>query len=252
MDDNKAKIQSHMSSLASSQQRTSPPETAATRPNALPPGRVSFELETAHLGRSKSMRPAHGDSFKVRFLGSTSVHSDKGNGHINASIRQVMAARAEQSMFKLSEFTLVVNAESLSLFGAPRTEYSAATNQPVSSLSDEEAQLATQFDVADLAFWSTHRENERLFGLIVREKQFKFACLVFESDVSAVRVCESITQATQLAFQLLVVSESGLSFKQAKYWIFKDWMTSQSSVARVMITRSLRSRTFLEFSIFMT
>ncbi len=211
VDDNKAKILNHMNNLANSQQRASPPPTnVVSRPSDLPAtGRVSFELETAKIGRSKNKsariaKPELGDSFKVRFLGSASVHSDKGNEHIHATIRQVMATRAAQNIFKLSEFTLVVNAESLSLFKAPQTEYSTATNQPVSSLSNEEEQLMTQFDVADLAFWSTHRENERLFGFIIKEKQFKFACLVFESDVSGVKICEAITKATQLAFQLLV------------------------------------------------
>ena len=176
--------------------------------------RVSFELEALktinnnnqikRTGKSV-VKPEQGDSYKVRFLGLMNVKSDKGNEYINETIRQVMATRAEQNVFKLSEFTLVINIESLNLFKAPSTEISTATNQPISSLRNEEEQLMVLFDLADLAFWSTHRENERLFGFIIKEKHFKFSCLVFESDVNSSRICESITKATQLAYQLLVV-----------------------------------------------
>jgi hypothetical protein len=221
-DENKAKLLNHMNNLSQQRAKNSPsPPLDGSRKQSTAksePDQVSFELEMAKLGRhgaggsggkkrpTSIVKPEQGESFKVRFLGSMSVRSDRGNEYINETIRQVMATRAAQNVFKLSEFTLVVNMESLNLFKPPSVEYSTLTNEPVSSLSNEEEQLMTQFDVADLAFWCVHRENERLFGFIIKEKQFKFSCLVFESDVNAARICEAITKATQLAFQLLVVS----------------------------------------------
>ncbi len=209
-DENKSKIQSHMNNLtARLPSRTSPQRRMVAEKQTT----VSFELDTSRANTKKSFcsisasKPEQGDSFKVRFLGSMAVKSDKGNEYINETIRQVMATRAEQNVFKLSEYNLVVNVDALNLFKMPNVDQSTQ-----SSLHNEEDLLAVQFDLTDLAFWSSHKDNERLFGFIIKEKNFKFLCHVFESDINSALICESITKATQLAYQLLVVRILFLNF----------------------------------------
>lgn len=210
-DDNKAKLMNHMNNLANkinASMRTSESRQSLDLP------KISFDLNSCNskpsiksndVSTGKLFKPELGDLFKVRFLGYMRVKSDRGNEYINETIRRVMAERANQNVFKLTEFNLVVNVESLSLFKI-QSESGDDQEKPVAStLTNEEHQLAAYFDLADLAFWCSHRENERLFGFIIKEKQFKFGCLVFESDINSSKICDAITKATQLAYQLLVV-----------------------------------------------
>ena len=222
-DENKTKLQNHMNNLhilSNKSKSSSPP--ASNKAGKHENLKVNFELEASVNDKRKMnaiAKPQQGDSFKVRFLGSMLVKSDKGNEYINETIRQVMATRAEQNVFKLSEFNLVVNMESLNLFKVPSAEAASTdstTSQPISSLNNEEDLLLTQFDLADLAFWSMHRENERLFGFIIKEKNFKFSCHVFESDINSTKICEAITKATQSAYQLLVDENKSEHFKKIK------------------------------------
>ena len=130
------------------------------------------------------------------------VKADKGNEYIHDTIRQVMASRAKQNIFKMNEYNLIVNIESLSLFSMPESD-----KEPKSEQSKD--LMKARFDIGDLAFWASHEENQRLFGFIIKERSnasVKFLCLVFESDVNSGQICDSITNSAKLAYQLLVVS----------------------------------------------
>jgi DCC-interacting protein 13 alpha len=126
--------------------------------------------------------------------------AERGNETIHETIRQVMAYRAAHNILKMHEYNLNVSRDSIKLFTPPNSNM--ATNV------DLEASLVAQIDMSDLAFWSSNNDNERLFGIIIKEpsRSFKFDCLVFESDTSSGHICESITNATQLAYQLLIVT----------------------------------------------
>ncbi len=168
----------------------------------------TFELKESFMSgnakTSKISKPQQGDVYKVRFLGSMNVKADKGNEYIHETIRQVMASRAQKNIFKMLEYNFIVNLESLSLFAVPGEE----EDQPKSEQSKD--LLKARFDIGDLAFWATHKENQRLFGFIIKEKapaSVKFVCLVFESDVNSLQIMDSITNSAKLAYQLLIVSD---------------------------------------------
>lgn len=115
------------------------------------------------------------------------VKADRGNEYIHDTIRQVMAERARKNIFKMNQLKLLITNDSLAFY------------------DDSVTQLKCEFSLNDIAFWSTHRENNRLFGFIMKEKkQLKFHCHVFESDVNSDQICESITKSTQIAFKNLI------------------------------------------------
>jgi len=175
---------------------------------------IRFELSNAGPNNKtyKMLKPEQGESFKVRYLGSMNVRADRGNEYINEAIRQIMAARANQNIFKSSEFELVVNSESISGF----TPLSCMEKNDEVLSSDE--LLKIRFDLENLAFWSPHRENQRLFGFIVKEsnQSLKFVCHVFESDIDSSSICDLINKATQDAFKLLVEENKAEHFKRMK------------------------------------
>jgi hypothetical protein len=124
----------------------------------------------------------------MRFLGSMSVNADKGNQYIHETIRSIMAERAKKDKFKMQQLSVEITEKSLNLLEA----------------SSEELY---EFNLSNIAFWSTHNENNRLFGFIVKdEKNFmKFFCHVFECDFDAsTTICKSIDKATQIAFKKLL------------------------------------------------
>jgi hypothetical protein len=163
-DDNRAKLLNYKTTTAVLQQSS----------QTLPLERhIHFDLkESLKKSADKSIllaKPQLGDTFKVRFLGSMYVRADKGNEYIHGTIRSVMAARAKHNIFKLNELNLIVNSESLSLFTVStstspqlngKSEQASSIDDPLSS----EDLLRARFDLADLAFWAAHQENQRLFG----------------------------------------------------------------------------------------
>jgi DCC-interacting protein 13 alpha len=125
-------------------------------------------------------------SFVVRLLGWQEVALDRGEHLVRETIRQVMAARALNNVFKMSELQLVVSDNALRLFdhvtGAQRLEVS----------------------LEHISYWAVHSENKRLFGFITRNataKEAKFICYVFECNSSGDEICHTLSTATQLAFQ---------------------------------------------------
>lgn len=188
-----------------------------------PEPNIRFELKELlkkdQILRSSIAKPQQGDTYKVRFLGSMNVRSDRGNEYIQETIRNVMGARAKHNIFKLSEYNLIINSESISLFSVPASaeKSEAEAGQSKLDIKHEDTVydlLKAKFKINDLAFWCSHPDNERLFGFIIKEytNSVKFVCHVFESDVNSSIICDSITKATKLAFQLLVVIKI-LNFK---------------------------------------
>lgn len=198
-DDNRAKLLNYKTTRTVS-------ESYQLEPN------VSFELKESLINESNEQvnKIQLGDTFKVRFLGLMNIKADKGNEYIHETIRSVMSARAKHNVFKLNELNLIVNSDSLSLFSTPSTTTSSASNEQASVISSSSSEdlLRARFNLGDLAFWAAHHDNQRLFGFIVKEtgQALKFLCLCFESDIDSTKICESIDKATQLAFQLLIVS----------------------------------------------
>lgn len=203
-DDNKSKIQNYMNSNSQ----------AAAIPRIVTKFEPKFELSSTFLNlkNNKMSKPQQGDSFKVRFLGFMNVRANKGNEYIHETIRQVMASRAKHNIFKMNEYNLIINIESLSLFSIPEEESEVKSDQSKNFLK-------ARFDLNDLAFWSTHTENKRLFGFIIKEKNaanLKFVCLVFESDVDSMQICDAITNSARLAYQILVDEQKSEHFKKMK------------------------------------
>lgn len=216
-DDNKSKIQNYMNSNSHA--------SAVQRVISQPEPKFELSGTFLNLKGNKMSKPQQGDSFKVRFLGKQliikiksiinsilthfisgfmNVKANKGNEYIHDTIRQVMASRAKHNIFKMNEYNLIINIESLSLFSIPEQESDLKSDQ-------SKDLLRARFDLNDLAFWSTHTENKRLFGFIIKEKNaanLKFVCLVFESDVDSMQICDAITNSARLAYQILVVSIS--------------------------------------------
>ncbi|KAK3101785.1 hypothetical protein FSP39_006317, partial [Pinctada imbricata] len=143
------------------------------------------------------------ESFVVRFLGSMAVTTDRGEQLVCETMRQILAARAVNNVFKMVESRLVVSSECMRLV------------DPSSNA------VRTKFALADISFWSAHPENTRLFGFITRTKSSgstssQFACHVFECNVSAEEICQAVGTATKLAFQALMEKKAMEKIQQVK------------------------------------
>lgn len=212
-DDNASKLQNYMNNNQMMSNKLLRSSTSGSLANNEP----KFELSNSFLSMNKNnkiSKPQQGDLHKIRFLGSMNVKADKGNEYIHDTIRQVMASRAKQNIFKMDEYNLIINIESLNLFVVPESD---------SELKSEQSKdlLKARFDIADLAFWAYHKENPRLFGFIIKERtpaNVKFLCLVFESDANSSKICESITNSAKLAYQLLVDENKSEHFKKIKQY----------------------------------
>ncbi|XP_064604582.1 DCC-interacting protein 13-alpha-like isoform X3 [Liolophura sinensis] len=129
---------------------------------------------------------AFSQPFTVRFCGSMEVNSDRGEGLVLATIRQIMAARAIHNVFKMTESVLLV------------------TNECLRLLEPSTHNIRIEFALQDIAFWSPHKDNKRLFGFITRSRSdgpASYACHVFECDKSGDEICQAISTATQMAYQ---------------------------------------------------
>jgi hypothetical protein len=163
---------------------------------------VKFELnELLASDNSKEDSQKTFDSFTVRFLGSMYVkYNDKNKTeYINETIRNVMAARAQNNLFKLNEFNLVIKSNMIYLSKSVQTDNSTARFDAM-----EDEVIKAKFKLTDLAVWSPHKDNKRLFGFISKDsnQSLKFTCYVFESDIDSISICSSITKVNELAFQM--------------------------------------------------
>ena len=126
------------------------------------------------------------------------VGEDRGEKLVQESIRQIMASRAIHNVFRSPECALAVTQRHLDLADA-----------------SSDAILA-RFDLRDIAFWMTHKENDRLFAFISRagggggggeaRDAAEFRCHVFESATSAAPVASVLTEATKAAYQEYLAS----------------------------------------------
>ncbi|KAL5015394.1 hypothetical protein ScPMuIL_009664 [Solemya velum] len=157
-----------------------------------PPKRINpFDKSSGdvHVYDASLENSPFSESFTVRFFGSMEVKSDRGEQLVRDTMRQIMAARAIHNIFKMTESRLLV------------------TNQTVRLIDPSNNSIRTEFSLEDISYWCTHHENTRLFGFITRTKTSdgaSFACHVFEGNSSADEICQAISTATKLAFQVLM------------------------------------------------
>lgn len=167
---------------------------------------IRFELDLGPMVQNQDNSDSNldqGESFKVRFLGSMDVKSDKGNEYITETVRKVILARADQNIFNLSEFEMVINPKFVSLY-----KISQSGEDKTSKLNNIDDLPSAKFKLDNIGYWAWFPDNERLFGIIVKDRAqtLKLSCHVFESDISSKTICDTITKATQDAFRELVVS----------------------------------------------
>ncbi|XP_064604580.1 DCC-interacting protein 13-alpha-like isoform X1 [Liolophura sinensis] len=153
-----------------------------------PPKRINpfDESSVDVMHETAGENAAFSQPFTVRFCGSMEVNSDRGEGLVLATIRQIMAARAIHNVFKMTESVLLV------------------TNECLRLLEPSTHNIRIEFALQDIAFWSPHKDNKRLFGFITRSRSdgpASYACHVFECDKSGDEICQAISTATQMAYQ---------------------------------------------------
>ncbi|XP_041348369.1 DCC-interacting protein 13-alpha-like isoform X3 [Gigantopelta aegis] len=168
----------------------------AASPQSGPPKRVNpFNQPGSEALDSANENLAFAQNFTVRFLGSMEVQTDRGEQLVHSTIRQIMAARAIHNVFKMTESRLLVTNESMRL------------------IDPDTNTTRVEFALADISFWTSHPENNRLFGFITRSRNESgtpsFACHVFEGNTSSEEICQAISTATKIAFQALMEKRSG-------------------------------------------
>ncbi|GFR93090.1 DCC-interacting protein 13-alpha [Elysia marginata] len=131
------------------------------------------------------------------------VKGDRGEQLVHSTIRQIMAARAIHNIFKMSESLMVVTSEGMRLI------------DPSNNV------VRVEFALQDISFWSSHPDNNRLFGFITRSRPPTaksgspsseqeqnsgptFACHVFECNTTAEDICQAISTSTKIAYQALM------------------------------------------------
>lgn len=131
------------------------------------------------------------DKFAVRFLGSMEVVTDKGDQVIQDTVRHILAARAQHGIVRTTQGRLIVDHQKQHTLFFADSETSA---------------VKLRLRLEDLAYWTKHPENERLFAFIARMKggRTRFACFVFEAEGSGAAVCKALSEGTRKAFQALL------------------------------------------------
>lgn len=126
-----------------------------------------------------------------------------------------MASRAIHNVFRSPECCINVTKRHLNLVYA---EQAAAA--VVTAVAPEKIKVRARFNLGDIAFWMTHKENERLFAFISRAAGVtgapagasaagdaaEFRCHVFESSTSAAQVGEILSEATKAAYEEYLAS----------------------------------------------
>lgn len=171
--------------------------------NLLKKPEICFDLDLNRMEPNSESDLSHDQTFKVRFLGSMDVKSHKGNEYIAETIRKVIGTRAEQNIFSLNEFNMIINKKMVSLLKETPSDVENS-----SKLNNIDDLLCAKYKLDNIGYWASFPENDKLFGIIVKERAhvLKLSCQVFESDVSSKTICDAITKATQDAFKELVVS----------------------------------------------
>uniref|UniRef100_A0A8C4R2Y5 DCC-interacting protein 13-alpha n=1 Tax=Eptatretus burgeri TaxID=7764 RepID=A0A8C4R2Y5_EPTBU len=134
--------------------------------------------------------------FVVRFLGCMAVNPESSIDApaIYETMRQVMAARAIHSIFRMAEFHLLITSQSLRLID-PQTQVTRIT-----------------FPVDQVGACISHKDNPRLFGFIIHgiggrqtagecrvPQVVQPSCYVFESNDEGEKICDSVGLAKQIS-----------------------------------------------------
>ena len=130
-------------------------------------------------------------SHSMRFMGSMIVSEDRGEKLVQEAIRQIMASRAIHNVFRSPECVLTIGKRRLNL---------------MDSQSDCSSRVLARFDLSNIAFWMTHKENDRLFAFITRspsdpDANTEFRCHVFESATPATEVGDVLSDVTKAAYR---------------------------------------------------
>ncbi|GFO15601.1 Dcc-interacting protein 13-alpha [Plakobranchus ocellatus] len=181
---------------------------ALTSPSSGPPKRLNpFDQSSATVLNPSFDTAAFCETFTTRFLGSMEVKGDRGEQLVHSTIRQIMAARAIHNIFKMTESLMVVSSEGMRL------------------IDQSNNVVKVEFALQDISFWSSHPDNNRLFGFITRTRMPTskpasptadqeqnsgptFACHVFECNTTAEDICQAISTSTKIAYQALMKRES--------------------------------------------
>ncbi|XP_040215175.1 DCC-interacting protein 13-alpha [Rana temporaria] len=125
--------------------------------------------------------------FIVRFLGSMEVKTDENPEVVYETMRQILAARAIHNIFRMTESHLLVTCDCLKLID-PQTQVTRL-----------------RFPLPNVVLYSTHQENKRLFGFVLRtaggrsEGRPVSVCYIFESNNEGEKICDSVGLAKQIA-----------------------------------------------------
>jgi len=146
-------------------------------------------------------------SHTMRFMGSMIVGEDRGEKLMHEAMRQIMASRAIHNVFRSPECDVTITKHHLDLVDAGREEEeTTATDEP----AHHQRTILARFDLSNIAFWMTHKDNDRLFAFISRaaatDAGAEFRCHVFESSASASQVGAVLTEATEAAYQEYLAS----------------------------------------------
>ncbi|XP_072180270.1 DCC-interacting protein 13-alpha-like, partial [Diadema setosum] len=174
---------------ASPTQRDAPPRRI--NPFSEPAGQIRVE-------QSKSSIPGFMQQYDVRFLGSMEVNRDKGLEIIMQTIRHIMAARAIHNVFRMTECNLIITSDSIRL------------EDPGSNT------LRAYFQLKNISFWAAHQENKRLLAFITISRPADssgrptYTCHVFETDIAAEEICQSLSLAAEISFQAMLKIRTGV------------------------------------------
>lgn len=173
---------------ASPTQRDNPPRRI--NPFSEPAGQIRVE-------QSRSSIPGFLQQYVVRFLGSMEVNRDKGLDVLMQTIRNIMAARAIHNVFRMTECNLIVTSDSIRL------------EDPSGNT------LRAYFQLRNISFWAAHQENKRLLAFITLSRPADgssrptYTCHVFETDIAAEEICQSLSMAAEISFQAMLHARTG-------------------------------------------
>uniref|UniRef100_UPI00358E9D0B DCC-interacting protein 13-alpha isoform X3 n=1 Tax=Myxine glutinosa TaxID=7769 RepID=UPI00358E9D0B len=157
--------------------------------------------------------------FVVRFLGCMAVNPESSIDAptIYETMRQVMAARAIHSIFRMAEIHLLITSQSLRLID-PQTQVTRST-----------------FPVDQVGACASHKDNPRLFGFIMHGiggrqtagesrvgQVVQPSCYVFESNNEGEKICDSVGLAKQISLHTQLERRVSESEREKQKEIEKD------------------------------
>uniref|UniRef100_A0A131X941 Putative gtpase activating protein n=1 Tax=Hyalomma excavatum TaxID=257692 RepID=A0A131X941_9ACAR len=159
----------------------SPKDGPAVRINPFDQCGSSITMESA-----KDASCSFWEAFTVRFLGSMQVPCDRGDQLVCETMRLILAARMAHNVFKMAESHMVVSQKELRI------------------LDPSHQAVRACFPLAEVSFWTVHKDNNRLLGFITinpGENPPTYRCHVFEVNTSAEEVCNALAVAANIALK---------------------------------------------------